>query len=362
MHLIFDGHLDLAMNAVFNGRHQTEPLSEVIQREAPLERGLTPAVNLPEMRRGKVCLCMPSIIVRVREEAKVSRCCLSCDQRELAYPRGQAQLAYYRLLESQGEVSILATREELDKHVQLWVDPQPKPGGKPLPIGMILMMEGADPIVEPAQLGAWVTQGLRLLSLVHTGYGPYAAGCPEVEDDTGLTPLGEALLDEMADHPIALDLTHASPRTFEQAMERFGGPVCATHSNCRTLADNARQFTDEQLRAIVERGGVIGAVCHNGMTRWVDGAAPPRADVGFEHLAQHIDHVCQLAGDARHAAIGSDLDGGFGIEKTMREIDTIADLQKLGPALADRGFGDEDIGAILFGNWVRFWRDVLPAS
>lgn len=360
MHLIFDGHLDLAMNALLNGRHQTEPVAEVRQREAGLREKLTPGVSLPDMRRGRVALCMASIIVRVREDAPLEPGGLSCRRRELAYPLAQAQLAYYRLLEAEGEVAILATQDELDHHVQRWASPVS--ADKPLPIGVILMMEGADPIVEPPQLGAWMTQGLRVLSLVHSGYGPYAAGCPDVDVDSGLTALGEALLDYMADQPIALDLTHASARSFAQALDRFSGPVCATHSNCRALADNVRQFTDAQLRTIIERDGIIGAVCHNGMTRWVNDAMPPREQVGLDHLAQHIDHVCQLAGDARHAAIGSDLDGGFGIEQTMHEIDTIADLQKLGPVLADRGFSDEDISAVLFGNWLRFWRRILPPA
>lgn len=358
--LIFDGHLDLAMNAVFNARHQTEPVVEVRRREAGVRQGLTPAVSLPDMRRGGVGLCAASIIVRVRPQAPIDYPDLTYRSAELAYALAQAQLAYYRLLERQGEIAILTTGRQLDDHLARWSLPVIEPAAGQPPVGLILMMEGADPIVEPAQLDEWISQGLRCLSLVHTGYGPYAAGCPEVEHDTGLTDLGRCLLECMADKPLALDLTHASPRTMEEALDRFAGRVCATHSNCRALADSVRQFTDSQLRAIVERDGVIGAVCCNGMIRRTPEGTPPREQVGFEQLAQHIDHVCQLAGDAAHAAIGSDLDGGFGVEQTPREIDTIADLGRLGGFLSDRGYGDADIDAIFCGNWLRFWRGVLP--
>jgi membrane dipeptidase len=357
--LIFDGHLDLAMNAVFNARPQTEPVADVRRREAGVRQGLTPAVSLPDMRRGGVGLCAASIIVRVRPQAPIDRADITCRSPELAYALAQAQLAYYRVLEQQGEVVILTTRGQLDAQVDRWTTPQIKPAAAQ-PIGLILMMEGADPIIEPAQLDAWIAQGLRCLSLVHMGYGPYAAGCPNVDVDTGLTDLGRILLEQMADRSIALDLTHTSPRSFDEALDRFAGRVCATHSNCRALADNARQFTDSQLRAIVERDGVIGAVCCNGMIRHSAEGAPPREQVGLEHLAQHIDHICQLAGDAAHAAIGSDLDGGFGIEESPREIDTIADLSRLGGFLSDRGYSDADIDAIHSGNWLRFWRQVLP--
>ncbi len=350
------------MNAVFNARHQTEPVADVRRREAGVRQGLTPAVSLSDMRRGGIGLCVASIITRVRPQAPIDRADLMCRTRELAYALAQAQLAYYRLLEQQGEMAILVTRRQLDAHVTRWSAPAVRPATSPerQPIGLILMMEGADPIVEPAQLDEWLAQGLRCLSLVHAGYGPYAAGCPDVDVDTGLTDMGRALLDRMADRPLALDLTHTSPRSFDEALDRFAGRVCATHSNCRALADSVRQFTDSQLRAILERDGVIGAVCCNGMIRRTADGVPPREQVGLEHLAQHIDHICQLAGDAAHAAIGSDLDGGFGIEQTPREIDTIADLGRLGGFLSDRGYSDADIDAVFCGNWLRFWREVLP--
>lgn len=396
MRLLIDGHLDLAMNALIYERDQTLELSAVRGRELPApgiwHKGGTATVTLPEMRRAGVAICSASIITRVRpntDPAKpISRENLDWPSPDMAYAVAQGQLAYYRLLESRGEVRLITDRAALDAHWQQWEQNQgPRAKGyevetlianrqspiaglespvsslqSPAPsIGLILMLEGADPIVEPAQLAHWHAQGLRIIALGHYGPGRYAMGTAAA-DAAGLTPLGRELLAEMAKLGMALDLTHLSDASFAEAVDRYEGPLCATHSNCRVLADNTRQLTDAQLRRIIEREGVIGAVCHNAMIQWVDGKEPPRAEVSLEHLVQHIDHVCQLAGDARHVALGSDLDGGFGTEHMPREIDSIADLHKLQPLLSARGYSDADIAAIFHGNWLSFWRRVLPPS
>ena len=158
---------------------------------------------------------------------------------------------------------------------------------------------------------------------------------------------------------IVLDLTHLADQAFWEALDNFSGPVLASHNNCRALVPHQRQFTDEQLNAIIARNGVVGAALDAWMLYpdWIKGETNP-AVLTLEAVANHIDHVCQLAGSTRHAAIGSDLDGGYGTEQTPGDLDTIADLQKLDGLLRTKGYKTEDIEAIFHGNWLRFFRGV----
>jgi membrane dipeptidase len=159
-----------------------------------------------------------------------------------------------------------------------------------------------------------------------------------------------------------LDVTHLCDQSMAQALDLFGGRVLASHHNCRSLGPGDRQLTDEQIKRLVARNAVIGAALDAWMLypNWVRGQTKPDV-IGLTAVADHIDHVCQLAGDRNHAGIGSDLDGGFGNEQTPRDLDTIADLQKLGEILASRGYSASDVDAIFHGNWLRFLREALPA-
>jgi membrane dipeptidase len=162
-----------------------------------------------------------------------------------------------------------------------------------------------------------------------------------------------------------LDVTHLADRSFAEALDLFGGPVLASHHNCRALVPDQRQLSDQQIKRLVDRGAVIGAAldCWMLTPGWVRGQTmPEQANVRLESVVDHIDHVCQLAGNARHAAIGSDLDGGFGKEQSPRDLDTIADLQRLRPLLANRGYPAEDIEGIMYKNWVRFFSDAWRKS
>jgi membrane dipeptidase len=203
------------------------------------------------------------------------------------------------------------------------------------------------------------------LSLAHFGHSRYAAGTPARDPTSGekdgpLSDLGLELLDVMSGLTIALDLTHLGDTSFAQAIDRFEGPVCVTHANCRALADAPRQLSDRQLKAIIERGGVIGVVLHSGMIRWAgkNQSANP-GDVTLRHLADHIDHLCQLAGSARHVALGSDLDGGFGRATTPGDFNQYRDLHALSPLLEKRGLSDADRRGFFYENWWRFYREVL---
>jgi membrane dipeptidase len=214
-------------------------------------------------------------------------------------------------------------------------------------------MEGADPIETPEQLESWWQAGLRLLGPTHYGPGRYAGG---TGTELGLSELGRPLLAEMARLGVALDLTHLSDQAFWEALEYFDGPVLASHNNCRALVPHQRQFSDAQLKAIFERDGVVGVALDAWMLTpgWTLG----NREATLEAVVDHLDHLCQLAGSSRHAALGTDLDGGFGREQSPVDLDTVADLQRIPELLIARGYGGEDIEAIMHGNWLRFLRRI----
>jgi membrane dipeptidase len=238
---------------------------------------------------------------------------------------------------------------------QVWNETEPANPGAVPPLGVVISMEGADPISDPLQLSEWWQVGVRIIGPAHYGPGRYAGG---TSTEAGLTAAGQSLLAEMERLGILLDLTHLSDQAFWQALDLNHGPVLASHNNCRALVPHQRQFSDEQLKAIFERDGVIGAAFDAWMLQpgWVIGQTT-NEHVTLANVADHIDHICQLAGNSRHAAIGSDLDGGFGREQSPHDLDTIADLHQLAGRLAQRGYDDDDLNAILRGNWLRLLRN-----
>ena len=224
----------------------------------------------------------------------------------------------------------------------------------------MLGTEGADCIVSPSQLELWWEDGLRAISLVHYGVSQYAHGTGV---DGPLTPDGRDLLCAMDELGAILDITHQSDTSFWESLELFKGPVFASHQNCRALVPGGRQFTDDQLKALIERDAVIGPALDNWMLypSYVRGETSNTL-IHLKDYVDHIDHICQLAGNARHAAIGSDLDGGYGYEQTPEDLNTIADLQKVPAMLRERGYSEADIAAIMAGNAVRFFERALPGS
>ena len=360
MRLIFDGHLDLALFALCHNRDQTETVAQINAREAhmtdALERGGA-TVSLPEMRRAGVAVCQSSIAARANREVQPAtghrRIDLDYGTQRMAYAWGQGQLAYYRILEQQGEIKLIRTSTELDAHWQTWE----QNGGEMAPVGVILSMECADPIVEPSQAEAWWEDGLRSVMLAHFGVSHYAAG-------TGvsgpLTPKGVELLKEFERVGLILDLTHLSEQSFYEALDRFSGPVIASHNNCRALVPGDRQFSDEQIQRLIKRGAVIGAALDAWMLEpdWVHGESST-AHVKLATVADHIDHVCQLSGNTLHAAIGTDTGATYHMPSDFR---TTEDLRQLEPILVERGYSDADVDNIFHANWCRFFRRWLPES
>lgn len=351
---IVDAHLDLAMNALVWNRDLTLSAHETRQLEAGMtgKGRAVGTVGFPDMRRGGVGLCLATVLGRVNPNGASA---LDFRTHEIAFAHCQGELALYRQFEREGVLTVIETREDLARHLAAVNEETLRDGA---PIGIVLLMEGADPIVTPEQAELWWDAGLRVVGLAHYGPSAYAFGT----DSAGpLTQKGRALVAEMDRLGMILDVSHLTDESFNDALDRFHGPVLASHSNCRALVPGDRQISDEMIRRLLERGAVIGVVCDAWMLEpgWVRGVTMPER-LTMEALAHHIDHICQLAGNADHAAIGSDLDGGYGTEQTPKDLDTIADLQRVADLLSGRGFSDEDIAKVMHGNWIRFFSEHLP--
>jgi membrane dipeptidase len=313
------------------------------------------------MRRAGVAVCLATLLARALPQPAgdrkrgpvIVREDLDYANQTIACAAAQAQLAYYRLLEQQGHLQQIRDAAALDR---LWLQWRNEQEALP-PIGYILSMEGTDPIVDPSQAEWWWEQGLRTACLAHYGPSAHAMG---TGGNGPLTPKGRELLQEFDRLGMILDLVHTADDAMEEALSIFSGPVFVSHGNCRSLVPHDRQLSDGQIRRIVERSGVIGVVCDAWMIVPDYQKGTQNHEVTLATLADHIDHVCQLAGNTRHVGIGSDLDGGFGTEQTPREIDTIAGLHSLAPLLADRGYSGNDIDGIFHDNWLRFFGEALP--
>jgi membrane dipeptidase len=345
--ILIDGHLDIALNALTWNRDLKKPALAIREDESGMPgkgRGRG-TLGLPDLRDAEVAVSFVTCLARVRPDVTED---MRIDYRthESAQAHAHAELAYYRELERQGIFTIIDDVASLQAHMEAWFA-----DAASTPLGAVLTMEGADPIVAPEYVHLWWDMGLRVLSLAHYGPSKYAFG---TGTNGPVTPDGLALLDEMAKLPMILDVTHLCDESFWMAIERFPGPLIATHSNCRALVPDERQFNDDQLKALIERDAVIGAAMDAWMLYpgWIKGETTPES-VTIEDFVNHIDHVCQLAGNARHAAIGTDLDGGYGTEQTPSDLDTYIDMQKVPDLLRQRGYAESDIEAICYGNWLR---------
>lgn len=354
-HFIIDAHLDLSMNAQEWNRDLRLPVSTINQREQGLhdkpDRGLA-TVSLPALRQGNVGLVVATQIARVVAPGSALPGWLSPQQ---AWAHTQGQLAWYKAMEEAGEMVMIADGAALENHLQLWMNDQPN---HHKPVGYILSLEGADSLVTIAHLERAYQYGLRAIGPAHYGPGRYAHG---TDASSRLNAQGKELLQEMDRLHMILDVTHLCDVAFWEALDIFKGPVWASHHNCRALVPHNRQLSDDMIKALIERGAVIGAALDAWMIvpGWVRGVSTPKgAGCSLAKVVEHIDHICQLAGNAAHAAIGSDLDGAFGREQCPQDIHTIADLQLLSVELSKKGYATADINYIMHGNWLRFLRDV----
>lgn len=353
--LIVDGHLDLAFNALHHRRDLTRSVQTLREREEIYRDGVGPpsrtpvhadalrqrprvgvggiaTVALPELRAGRVGIVLSTIMARVQMPTGLLTD--GVRTQAAAHAVGQSHLHYYKALEGAGEITFLHTAADLEACLCTWQDSP----GEGTPIGLVLSMESADPILGPDDVQAWYDAGLRSVSLTHFGANSWGHG---TGTKGGLYPGAYPLLDALAAAGVALDVSHAADLTFWQLLDYWDGPVHASHCMCRSLVPGQRHLSDDMITAVAHRGGVIGMVL-------------------AEPMADHIDHICQLTGSNEHVAIGSDLDGGFGHEWGPVDLDTIADLRKLPTRLEGRGFSADDIAAITHRNLLDFLRRVLP--
>src|SRR2546422_65826 len=320
---IFDAHLDLSMNALEWNRDLTRSIGEIREREKGMadkpDRGKG-TVCLPEMRRGGVGLCVATLIARIEHNAYSP--VFGWRSQTQAWAQTQGQLAWYRAMEEAGEMAQIRDAAGLENHLKLWKDERvgravlspPRrdetslPTGN-FPIGYILSLEGADSIVTIKHLERAYEQGLRAIGPAHYGPGVYANG---TDASGGVNAKGREVLKEIERVGMIFDVTHLCDDCFLGALGLFYGRIWGGHPKCRSLVPHNRQFSDEQIKAILERGAVIGAALDAWMLvpGWVRRqTTAEQVGLKLERIVDHIDHVCQIAGNARHSGIGSDLDG-----------------------------------------------------
>jgi len=352
---IIDAHLDLSMNALEWNRDLTKSAREINLRERGLkdkpDRG-NATVSLPELRKGNIGLVVATQIARYVSSDNLLPGWHSPEQ---AWAQTQGQLAWYKAMEQVGEMVQINDLTSLNNHVNLWHNDDDE---NKKPVGYILSLEGADSLITIQHLEKAWEQGLRAVGPAHYGPGRYANGT----DATGLMGTeGIRLLQEMERLNIILDATHLCDDAFWQALKHFNGNVWASHNNVRALVNHNRQFSDEQILALIERGGVIGGALDSWMMvpNWKKGiSTPEKMNCNLEVLIDHTDHICQLAGNALHVGIGTDLDGAFGREQCPYDLETISDIQKLINLFYKRGYSKQDVENIMHGNWLRFLRNV----
>jgi membrane dipeptidase len=329
--LIVDAHLDLAYNAL-RGREVTKPAA---QQTAALGDG-TPSVGLPDLRQGGVDLVCATIFC---EPAKGDH--PGYRTAEEAHAQAQRQLRWYYKQVADGLLSLVTEPGQLPHG--------PRPGTQ----NAILLMEGADPFRTPDEVDDWFDAGLRIVGLAWKGTR-MAGGTGEPGP---LTAEGRALVNELDARGIIHDTSHLAEESFWQLLELSSGPVMASHSNCRSIVPTDRQLSDEMIKAIASRGGVIGINFFDKFLLRPVEYKTRRARL--TDVVDHLKHMCDLIGDARHVGIGTDMDGGFGAESIPEEIRTSADMPRITDALAAGGFGESDVEGIMGGNWVRFFGEKL---
>ena len=353
---LIDAHLDISTNAIEWNRDYRMSVYEIRKSEEgmtdKIDRGKG-TVSFPELRKGNIGLVVATQLARFNQN-NGNLPGAGWNSPHQAWAMSQAQIAWYQAMEMEGEMIQINNLLTLENHISLWMDESKANAEKP--IGYILGLEGADSLINLSYLDKAYQYGLRIIGPAHYSTGRYASGTGTTD---GFTPLGKDLLKEMDALKIILDATHLTDKGFTEAMDLFQGPVWASHHNCRALVPHQRQLSDEQIKILIDRKAVIGGCFDAWMmkpnfTQRV--SSPKEFGIKIETIIDHYDHICQMAGNSLHCAIGSDLDGTYGTEQSPLDMDTIADLQNLKGLLSKRGYSQEDIENIFHKNWLRFLR------
>jgi membrane dipeptidase len=349
--LIVDGHEDLSMGALAEGRNYLTSARAIraLEAEAGYENpnGIC-MLGLAEWLAARVAVIVATVQTIPRSLANPGE--MSYATIEGAHQQTLAHLDLYRRwAEVCPQIELVSQERELDAVLATWALDAPESDRR---IGLVLLMENADPVREPAEIAFWAAQGICLVGPVwHSNrYGG------DTKEGGSLTPLGRQLLVEMGRLRLALDLTHMSEEACLEALDSYEGAVIASHAHSRRTADKPRLLSDRVIEGIVARNGIVGVLPLNWAldSNWC--ASDGKDAITLDAVVDAIDDVCQIAGNADHVGIGSDFDGGQGAESAPAELDTIADLPKLATAVARRGFAADEVTAVMGGNWLRFLR------
>ncbi len=357
--IIVDAHEDIAYNAVDFGRDFTQSVYEKRRREANIEipqQTGTATTGLPESLLGRVGIIFGTLFVEPAWAQAVMGVHTphTYETPAQAYQQALTQIdVYQRLADEHDRITLVRNQSELASVLATWSDGTDITTHK---VGIVILMEGADPIPEPKAFEEWYERGVRIVGPAWSETR-YSGG---TRRPGPLTDLGRGLLEVMESFNTILDLSHMAEEAYWEALDRYGGHIIASHSNPRRFCNTDRHLSDDMIRRLAERDGVMGIVPYNRFLRndWARGDLKER--VTLDAVIGAIDHACQVTGSARHVGIGSDFDGGFGVEHIPLELDNISDLRLIGPQLAARGYTPEDVTAILGGNFLRILRAALP--
>ena len=358
-YLIIDSHQDIAWNMQTFGRDYTRTVAATRRIEqktdTPKHNGDT-LLGWDSYQRGRVAVVFSTLFaapMRTNGGPWDVICYRDLQEANKLY-RQQVEL-YKRLADEQADkFRILYTQEDLNSHIMDW-----EQGADEHPVGLILLMEGAEGILNTPELEEWWQLGVRIIGLAWVGN----RFCGGTNEPGPLTKEGYALLDTMADLGFVLDLSHMDESAVLQALDHYPGHIIAGHANAAALlkgTDSNRHLSDRVIQGIIARDGVIGVVPYNVflLAGWKKGDA--RNLVSLDRVVVQIDYICQMAGDAQHCDIGSDFNGGFGLQSVPEGIESIADLQKLSSLLTKKGYSNNDITAIFADNWLTLLNKALP--
>lgn len=372
--ILVDAHEDLAFNAFTYGREYTRSVAETRRLEAgtdtPSRNGDT-LIGWPEWIAGGVGVVFATIFAmplkRMRHEWET----VVYPDSEKAHELYRAQLdLYWKWEEEHPEVyALIRSRSDLEGLLGRWNQyssglgsealPPAKEANSP-PVGLVVLMEGADGVRSPEELPDWYEAGVRVIGPAWAATR-YAGGTNE---PGGFTEEGWGLLEGMAELGICLDLSHLAERAVREALEHFPGEIIATHSNPQALLKGHRypdrHLSDEAITSLADRGGVVGIVPFNRFLKADWQPDQGRESVGIDQIVAHIDHVCQLVGNSGHVGLGTDFDGGFGLDQVPEGLDSVADLRLIGEALKTQGYPAQAVEDILGGNWLKVLKRTLP--
>jgi membrane dipeptidase len=332
-----DGHLDLAYLAV-NGR----------DLRAPLAPNSPDALSLPALSAADVRVALGTIFTECGgDPAKDAAAYRSSDELDEAHRAGVRQLEWYEAMERDGALRLVRTVSDLEQCTQA--------DG---PLGVVLLMECADPIRSPDEVAWWHARGLRVVGLSWGHGSRYAGGNARAG---GLTAIGRRMVEALDACGILHDASHLSRQAFDDLLTQSSQRVIASHSNAQALLDpNERHITDAQIAALRDRDGWIGLNLYG---RFL--ASGRRATI--DDCVAHVEHVASIAG-ADRVGLGSDLDGGFGRDALPLEVQSPTDYARILARLHERGFAERarDHAAwqanFAHRNLIRVLRAVLPSA